>query len=128
MRLLRLFIDEPLEEGCAVLLKDDLFHYISNVLRAKANQKVVLFNNSGFDFRGYVKNISKKHCEICIESKKFFEKDIYTTEIAFSICKNPCSDFIIKKLTELGITSIQPLISKNSIFNKKLDFEKKYYF
>lgn len=125
MRLLRLFIDEPLQEGCTVLLKDDLFHYISNVLRAKVNQKVVLFNNSGFDFRGYVQNISKKHFEIYIESKVFFEKDIYTTEIAFSICKNPCSDFIIKKLTELGITSIQPLISKNSIFNKKLDFEKK---
>jgi len=126
VRLLRLYIDEPLEEGLTVLLKDDLLHYISNVLKAKVNQKVVLFNNSGFDFHGYVQSITKKQFEIYLESKVFFEKDIYTTEIAFSICKNPCSDFIIKKLTELGITSIQPLISKNSIFNKKkLDFEKK---
>ena len=47
-------------------------------------------------------------------------------EIAFSLCKNPCSDLIIQKLTELGIQSIQPLISKNSIFfGRKIDLEKK---
>lgn len=127
MRSLRLYIEKPLDEGIKVLLRDDSFHYLAKVLKAKINQKVVLFNNTGYDFFGYVKNIAAKHYEIYIERKVFFEKDVFKTELAFSICKNPCSDLIVKKLTELGVTSLQPLISKNSIFNhKKLDCEKKF--
>tara|TARA_Y100000992_G_scaffold58394_1_gene35548 strand:+ start:19 stop:753 length:735 start_codon:yes stop_codon:yes gene_type:complete len=127
VRSLRLYIEKPLDEGFKVLLKDDSFHYLSKVLKAKVNQEVVLFNNTGYDFFGYIKDIAAKHFEIYIEHKVFSEKEVFNTELAFSLCKNPCSDLIIKKLTELGVTSLQPLISKNSIFNhKKLDFEKKF--
>ena len=105
MRSLRLYIEKPLDEGFKVLLKDDSFHYLSKVLKAKVNQEVVLFNNTGYDFFGYIKDIAAKHFEICIEHKVFFEKEVFNTELAFSLCKNPCSDLIIKKLTELGVTS-----------------------
>ena len=75
-----------------------------------------------------MKNINNKYFEIFIEKKNYIERNFSKVEIAFSICKNPCSDLIIQKLTELGIDSIQPIISKNSIFNqKKLDIEKKIF-
>ena len=126
MRLIRLYIDEPLNEGSKILVKNDSFHYLAKVLKAKKNQKIILFNNTGFDFHGHIKNVTDRYFEINLDKRFFLEKNIYTTEIAFSICKNPCSDFIIKKLTELGISSFQPLISKFSIFNKKkIDLEKK---
>ena len=126
MRLIRLYIDEPLDEGSKVLVKNDSFHYLAKVLKAKKNQKIILFNNTGFDFHGHIKNVTDRYFEIHLDKRFFLEKNMYTTEIAFSICKNPCSDFIIKKLTELGISSFQPLISKFSIFNKKkIDLEKK---
>ncbi len=126
MRLIRLYTDEPLKEGTTVLIKNDSFHYLSKVLKVKKAQKIILFNNTGFDYHGYIKNVADRNFEIYLDKKFFLEKEICTTEIAFSICKNPCSDFIIKKLTELGISSFQPLISKFSIFNKKkLDLEKK---
>ena len=126
MRLIRLYTDKPLKEGSSVLIKNDSFHYLSKVLKVKKAQKIILFDNTGFDYQGYIKNVADKNFEIYLDKKSFLEKEICTTEIAFSICKNPCSDFIIKKLTELGISSFQPLISKFSIFNKKkLDLEKK---
>ena len=126
MRLIRLYTDEPLNEGSSVLIKNESFHYLAKVLKAKKNQKIILFNNTGYDYHGHVKNIADKYFEIYLDKKFFLEKEICNTEIAFSICKNPCSDFIIKKLTELGISSFQPLISKFSIFNKKkIDLEKK---
>jgi len=126
VRLIRLYTDEPLKEGTTVLIKNDSFHYLSKVLKVKKAQKIILFNNTGFDYHGYIKNVADRNFEIYLDKKFFLEKEICTTEIAFSICKNPCSDFIIKKLTELGISSFQPLISKFSIFNKKkLDLEKK---
>ena len=126
MRLIRLYTEEPLDVGSSTSLKENSFHYLSKVLRAKENQSVVLFNNSGFNYFGYVKNIGNKSYDIFIEKKIFYEKSKSNIEVAFSVCKNPCSDLIIQKLTELGIDAIQPIISKNSIFNqKKIDSKKK---
>ena len=126
MRLIRLYIEQSLNEGKSVFIRNDSFHYLSKVLKAKKNQEVTLFNNDGYDYQGFIKNIADKCFEVHLEKKFFSEKEDYITEVAFSICKNPCSHIIIKKLTELGITSFQPIISKFSIFNKKkLDLEKK---
>ena len=44
MRLIRLYTDEPLNEGSSVLIKNESFHYLAKVLKAKKNQKVTLFN------------------------------------------------------------------------------------
>tara|TARA_B100001094_G_C18115581_1_gene763781 strand:+ start:241 stop:978 length:738 start_codon:yes stop_codon:yes gene_type:complete len=126
VRLIRLYTEEPLNVGSSVSLKKNFYHYLSKVLRAKENQAIVLFDNSGFNYFGYVKNITSKSYDIFIEKKTFHEKTNSHIEIAFSVCKNPCSDMIIQKLTELGIDSIQPIISTNSIFNqKKINSEKK---
>ena len=96
MRLIRLYIDEPLNEGSKVLVKNNSFHYLAKVLKAKKNQKIILFNNTGFDFHGHINNVTDRYFEIYLDKRFFLEKNMYTTEIAFSICKNPCSDFIIK--------------------------------
>ncbi len=126
MRQFRIYTNETLKEGNIIVLKDELYHYLSNVLKAKESHKIVLFNNTGYDFYGYIKNITKNTLEIFIEKKIFIEQVKSNIEVAFSICKNPCSDFIVQKLTELGVDKIQPLISENSIFNnKKLNKEKK---
>ncbi|MEL0102785.1 MAG: RsmE family RNA methyltransferase [Gammaproteobacteria bacterium] len=126
MRLIRLYIDQDLDIKKIFFLDKNSHHYLSNVLRVKKNQKIILFNNTGNEYHGYVKDFNNKNFEIYIEQKIFKEKNKNKVEIAFSICKNPCSDLIVQKLTELGVDSIQPVLSKNSIFNqKKIDFDKK---
>ncbi len=126
MRVFRLYCDESINVGSSILLEKSSNHYLTKVLRAKENQKLILFNNSGNEYHGFVKKISNKHFDIFIENKKFIEKQKLEIEVAFSLCKNPCSDLIVQKLTELGVNSIQPIISKNSIFQKrKIDPDKK---
>ena len=126
MRLIRIYTEESLSEDNSVFLKDNTHHYLSKVLRVKQNQSIVLFDNTGFDFYGYIKKITNKYFEIYLEKKHFTGTKSQNIELAFSVCKNPCSDLIVQKLTELGIESIQPIISKNSIFNqKKIDSKKK---
>jgi len=126
VRLIRLYIDQDLDIKKIIFLDKNSYHYLSKVLRVKKDQQIILFNNSGYEFHGHIKDINNKNFEIYIEKKIFQEKKEFEVEIAFSICKNPCSDLIIQKLTELGIDSVQPVISKNSIFNqKKIDFKKK---
>ena len=126
MRLIRLYTEESLSENNTVFLKGNAYHYLSKVLMVKESQNVVLFNNTGFDYYGHIKKINNKYFEIYLEKKCFVDANGQDIEIAFSVCKNPCSDLIVQKLTELGVGSIQPIISKNSIFNqKKIDSKKK---
>ena len=126
MRLIRLYTEESLSENNTVFLKGNAHHYLSKVLRVKESQNVVLFNNTGFDYFGHIKKITNKYFEIYLEKKCFIDAKGQDIEIAVSVCKNPCSDLIVQKLTELGVGSIQPIISKNSIFNqKKIDSKKK---
>jgi 16S rRNA (uracil1498-N3)-methyltransferase len=126
VRLIRLYTEESLSENNTVFLKGNAHHYLSKVLRVKESQNVVLFNNTGFDYFGHIKKITNKYFEIYLEKKCFIDAKGQDIEIAFSVCKNPCSDLIVQKLTELGVGSIQPIISKNSIFNqKKIDSKKK---
>ena len=74
MRLIRLYTEESLDVDSSVFLKKTSYHYLSKVLRAKENQSIVLFNNSGFNYLGYVKKITNKAFEIYIEKKIFLEK------------------------------------------------------
>ena len=126
MRDIRLYIEEPINVGSSLSLEKSKHHYLLKVLRIKEQQKIILFNNSGYNYYGFVNKISSKHFDINIEKEIYEEQQNLPIEIAFSLCKNPCSDLIIQKLTELGIQAIQPLISKNSIFfGRKIDSEKK---
>ena len=44
MRLIRLYIEENLNVNTSVFLKKNSYHYLAKVLRAKENQKIVLFD------------------------------------------------------------------------------------
>ncbi len=115
-----------MQVGDSVSLNKNSYHYLSKVLRVKKDQQVILFNGSGNNYYGNVNSFTNKSFNILIEKKIFIEDKSSNLEVAFSICKNPCSDLIIQKLTELGVKSVQPLISTNSIFSKrKIDYDKK---
>ena len=60
MRLLRLYTEMPLREGDSVVLRDNSFHYLSRVLKAKVNQKITLFDNTGYDYHGCIKVLHQK--------------------------------------------------------------------
>ena len=97
MRQIRIYTNETLNVSNVIVLKDQIYHYLNNVLKAKESQKIVLFNNTGYDFYGHIKNITKNTFEVFIEKKIFFENTKSNFEVAFSVCKNPCSDLIVQK-------------------------------
>ena len=75
MRLIRLYTEQSLNEGKSVFIKNDSFHYLSKVSKAKKNQEVTLFNNDGYDYQGLIKNIADKCFEVHLEKKFFSEKE-----------------------------------------------------
>lgn len=90
----------------------DLVHQVSHVLRLnpEAKEEISLIDGTGEIYYVAIKEISKKSVSFQIlsqaESKRELKKQI---TFYIPLLKNDAMSFMIRKLTELGVQSMQPL-------------------
>jgi 16S rRNA (uracil1498-N3)-methyltransferase len=81
------------------------------VLRAKVGTQVSVFNGDGHDYLGHVDSVSKQHVTVNITSvKSLHTESTLHTCLALAVSKGDRFDWAIKKATELGVTSIVPIL------------------
>ena len=59
MRLTRIYFSEPLTADSNVLLPKETSHYLANVLRLKAGDTILLFNESNGEFLATINEVRK---------------------------------------------------------------------
>lgn len=128
MRIPRFYFSDSLTVDTSVVIKNDLAHYMANVLRLKPESPIVLFNGNGNDYPSEIIAISKRSVEILIHSQinMSYESPLYL-HLGQAVSKGDRMDFALQKAVELGVTEITPLITENC--NVKLDqqrWEKKH--
>lgn len=96
-------------------------HHIVDVLRFGLESKVVIFDGGGCEFEGTIKAISKDNIKIGIDKKYQAKNKAFRVTLACAIPKKAKFDFIIEKVTELGVDRIIPLETERSEvrFNKE---------
>ena len=57
---IRIFLSERLEENKKIILDKEQSHYITNVMRLKSRDELLLFNGIDGEFLGTVVGIEKK--------------------------------------------------------------------
>ena len=115
MRIPRLFLDRPLTSNKSIELSPTRAHYLSNVLRLKAESPLVVFNGHGGEFSATISTTTKKNTVIEIGS--FLDNDNESpifTELAIGVSKGDRMDWIVQKSTELGVNAIIPLLTERS--------------
>jgi 16S rRNA (uracil1498-N3)-methyltransferase len=114
----RFFIFPPdrIDGGGVVIVSDDLLHQIRNVLRFNVSERMVLCDNTGYEYEVEVSQISKN--EIV---GKLIEKRLNAVEPKLKIAlyvgllKSPERfEFILQKATEVGVTEFIPLITERT--------------
>jgi 16S rRNA (uracil1498-N3)-methyltransferase len=100
------------------IIKDNDFHYLATVMRAKINDKIEVFNGFDGDFSAKITEIGKKSLKIAIIEKIKEQENSSFVTAAFAPVKNVGIDFFAKKGTEMGVAKFQPIITKNSIVDK----------
>ena len=107
----RYFAKDKIENNI-ILDKSDM-HHIKNVMRMNAKDKIeCIYNKKLYICR--VDDININSFEILEEKEENNELNIEIT-IAVSLVKEQKMDFILQKLTELGVSKIIPLKTERSI-------------
>lgn len=91
------------------------YKHIVKVLRLKAGDEITLFDTDSIEYRGNIKEITKRDITVDIESIEQVntESPIEITLLQ-GLPKADKMDYIIEKATELGVTRIVPVITERS--------------
>ncbi len=102
----RFFFEQPLKENEIILIKENEFHHLVNVMRAKLESRIEIVNGMGELAIGCVKSIEKKQATLLIQEVKIEPIPNFQIILAQAIPRPNRLDFILEKGTELGMTEI----------------------
>ncbi len=119
----RFFVEEGNIKEDKVTIRGDEARHIAQVLRLKEEDKIKVFTGKGREYLIEIREASKKEVigRILKESSLDTEPPIEMTLIQ-GIPKSNKMDFIVQKVTELGVKRIIPVITQRTIV--KLNEEK----
>lgn len=115
----RFYTNSVLELG-PVELEGPEAHHLSAVCRLRPGDTVCLFNGDGADYPARVVNVAKKYVSLEVMERIVVDRELpFPLEIAASLPKGDRAQFLIEKLTELGVTAFVPLNCQRSVVHAK---------
>jgi len=98
--------------GAPVILSGDDLHHATKVLRLKTGEKAVFCDDTGTDY--ICEYVGADRFEILAKRENDSEPKVYF-RLFQCVPKGEKLDFIVQKVTELGVSEIIPVISKRCI-------------
>ncbi len=102
-----------------VLIKDNDLHHIKNVMRYKDNQEVIINTYNGLVYQAKIIKISNDFVKLEIIKQLNPKFKPLNLDIGLSLIKKDKFELALKKMTELGIKGIYPLLTDFSIIKIK---------
>ncbi|QVL32462.1 16S rRNA (uracil(1498)-N(3))-methyltransferase [Telmatocola sphagniphila] len=111
----RYFVETPLQAG-SFSLEGPEAHHLLHVMRCEPGEKVTLFDGSGREAAATVQELHKKSALLQLDEPHYIDREIrFALHIAVAFPKADRSDFLVEKLTELGVTELTPLETERSV-------------
>jgi len=110
----RLYTSDELKAGLVCLVDGNQGHHLVNVTRTKVGDYVSLFNGHAGEWLGEITKIGKGKAKITVREKtteQKFEQDIW---YLFAPIKKARIDYVVQKVTELGVSRISPVITSRT--------------
>jgi 16S rRNA (uracil1498-N3)-methyltransferase len=97
-----------------VALSSGESHHLSRVLRVEAGQELTLFDGRGTRAQGVVDSVTKKEVTVRITARETVPPPEVEIALIQAVCKPDRFEMILQKATELGVRTIQPVITANA--------------
>jgi len=111
----RFFVDAPIHGETAVLVGHEA-HHLSNVLRGKAGDTVVLFDGSGAEFTAAITAVQRSTVELRVVERSEVNRELaFALTVGAALPKGDRQRWLVEKLVELGVTNLVPLITERGV-------------
>ena len=112
----RIYHPHDMEEGVVYNLGRNHLHYLKRVLRTNVGNTLILFDGSGNEYDGIVRQLSDRNVRVEIVKKTLCaEEDLHDVTLLQALPKGSKMDLIVQKTTELGVGKIIPFVSERSV-------------
>lgn len=115
IKLPRLYVDCDLRAGEPAALGPQALHYLRNVMRRKAGDRVRLFNGRDGEWLCVLEDAGGKRVSVvpesCLRSQPPPPRPLH---LAFAPVKKARLDWLVEKAVELGATALHPVLTRNA--------------
>jgi 16S rRNA (uracil1498-N3)-methyltransferase len=93
-------------------------HYLAQVMRAKPGDAVILCDNISGEWAARVSEASKRHVDLELVERLREREDVPDVWLCVAPVKKPHFDLMLEKATELGVGTIQPVLTRRCVVDK----------
>lgn len=114
MSAMRLFVEADLSEGIEAALGEAQAHYLRHVMRREDGAALLLFNGRDGEWAATLSLRGKKAAAALVGARtreQAAEPDVW---LCFAPVKRARIDYIAEKATELGVSVLQPVITRHT--------------
>jgi len=111
---IRLYFSDKIQSNLSSHLTKEQTHYLKDVMRLKAGDKLSIFNTQG-EWNAVIESYDKNEAKIKIMEKVRDKNNENNIWLAFSPIKQNPLNFVIQKGTELGVQKFIPILSERTV-------------
>lgn len=111
----RFYVNCRLELGAAAIQGAEA-HHLAVVCRLRPGDAVCLFNGDGREYHAVILEAGKRSVELDVQRVEAPERELpFHLEVAVPLPKGDRAQFLVEKLTELGVKRLVPLRTARSV-------------
>ncbi len=115
----RYYVNCPLQPG-PVEVEGPEAHHLAAVCRVRAGDAVCLFNGDGREYSAEVVAVGKRSVSLRVLTVETPNRELgFRVEVAAPLPKGDRAQFLLEKLTELGVTHFVPLRTQRSVVHPR---------
>lgn len=105
----------PLQAGAALALPEGAARHVQ-VLRLQPGDALTLFNGDGGEWDARITQMGRNHVNVQVGSHHTTEREApRQVHLALGMPANERMDWLVEKAAELGVASIQPLLTERTV-------------
>lgn len=109
--MIRLYVAHDLHEAAEIAAGADQVHYLSQVMRARPGDELLVFNGRDGEWLTRVAEISRRGARLEVLGRHRAQSEGPDLDLLVALVKRARLEVIVEKAAELGVRRIRPLIT-----------------
>jgi 16S rRNA (uracil1498-N3)-methyltransferase len=114
----RLFVEQELGAGLAVVIAGNPAHYLARVMRAAPGDEVILCDNITGEWAARVDAVGKRDVTLTVADHLRPREAVPDLWLVPALLKKDRFDLVLEKATELGVARIAPVLTRRCVADK----------